>query len=93
MDWRTKMTQKTLADITQELKAAYPTLTKGNNDDVITLESDEYESVIAEWAKDKLAAQDKEALDAAAAIQNEADKEALLAKLGITADEAKLLLS
>ena len=93
MDWQTKMTQKTLADFTQELKAEYPTLTKGNNDNVVTLESDEYESVIAEWAETKLAEQEKEATDAAAAIQAEADKAALLAKLGITADEAKLLLS
>ena len=94
MDWQTKMTQKTLADFTQELKADYPTLTKGNNDDVITLESDEYESVIAEWAQEKLLAQQKETADKLAEEKAKDDKEAAQAKLaalGLTADDLKAL--
>jgi membrane protein involved in colicin uptake len=94
MDWLTKMTQKTLADFTEELKATYPTLTKGNNNDVITLESDEYESVVAEWAKDKLAALEKEAADKLAEEKAKTAKEAAQAKLaalGLTTDDLKAL--
>lgn len=50
------------------------------------LTADQYEAQIAEWAANRLAKETRLA-------EAEAAKEALLAKLGITADEAKLLLS
>ena len=72
------------------LKAEHPTLQTGNDNDGYTqLSADDYETTISEWADARL----KKEAKAAAALQAEADKEALLAKLGITADEAKLLLS
>jgi hypothetical protein len=49
----------------------------------------EYEAQILEWAKNRLAKEAKAELIAETAIA----KEALLTKLGITADEAALLLS
>ena len=52
----------------------------------VDLSAAEYEAKIAEWADARLAKQ-------TAKDKAEADKAALLAKLGITADEAKLLLS
>jgi len=78
-----------LNDKITELKAQYPTLTKGVNDQVVEMSADEYESTIAKWAEYEL----QEEATKAEKVQAEADKAALLAKLGITADEAKLLLS
>jgi len=78
-----------LNDKIAELKIQYPTLTKGVNDQVIEMSANEYESTIAKWAEYEL----EEASAQAIKVQAEADKAALLAKLGITADEAKLLLS
>ena len=72
-----------------ELKVQYPTLTKGVNDQVISLSDNEYKTTIAKWAEYELQQEASEADK----VQAEADKAALLAKLGITADEAKLLLS
>lgn len=72
-----------------ELKVQYPTLTKGINDQVISLSDDEYQTTIAKWAEYELQQEVVEAKK----VQAEADKAALLSKLGITADEAKLLLS
>ena len=69
------------------LKAQYPTLRVGSEEVGYTeLSAEDYEAKIAEWADNELAAE-------AELAKAEADKEALLAKLGITADEAKLLLS
>ena len=77
-------------EIIQLLKVEYPTLQTGNEEQGYTqLSADDYETTISEWADAEL----KKEAKAAAALQAEADKEALLAKLGITADEAKLLLS
>ena len=53
------------------------------------LTSAEYEVQVAEWADGRLA----KLAQAAAAEQAAIDKAALLKRLGITADEAKLLLS
>jgi hypothetical protein len=76
--------------IITRLKAEYPTIREGSEEVGYTqLETKEYEATIAKWAEAELEVQEK----AAAAKKTEADKEALLAKLGITADEAKLLLS
>ena len=69
------------------LKLTYPTLRIGDDERGYTeLSVAEYESTISMWADNELA-QEAEAEQAAT------DKAALLAKLGITADEAKLLLS
>ncbi len=69
------------------LKTQYPTLRVGSEEAGYTeLSAEDYEAKIAEWADNELAAE-------AELAKAEADKEALLAKLGITADEAKLLLS
>lgn len=72
------------------LKKEYPTLKSGSDEQGYTdLSPADYEATIEGWADNQLA---NEALNAAneQAIK---DKSALLAKLGITADEAKLLLS
>jgi hypothetical protein len=74
----------------EDIIAANPVIKIGINDGVIEVSSgDDYDNYInllfeAEQAKEKKASDDAEAA---------ADKAALLAKLGITADEAKLLLS
>jgi hypothetical protein len=81
---------KTKQEVIAELKAEYPTLRTGSDEDgYVDLSAAEYDATIAEWADNKLADEAKMAELAEA----EADKAALLAKLGITADEAKLLLS
>jgi len=72
------------------LKIQYPTLRTGSEESGYTeLEAKEYEATIAKWAEAQLEMEAK----AEAALKAETDKEALLARLGITADEAKLLLS
>jgi hypothetical protein len=82
------MTTKT--EMIAKLKLQYPTLKKGSDETGYeTLLSEEYEATIAQWADDKLETEAKET----ASLQAEVDKAELLAKLGITADEAKLLLS
>ena len=80
---------KTLNDFIADIRAETPTLTRGVNDDVIALSDDEYEATVLEWATERLKQQGLRLEEAQAEIA----KEALLAKLGITADEAKLLLS
>jgi len=77
-------------EIIQLLKTEYPTLQIGGDEQGYTqLSADDYETTISEWADARL----KKEAKATAALQAQADKAALLAKLGITADEAKLLLS
>ena len=72
-----------------QLKLDYPTLTKQINDQVITLDTDEYETTIDAWA-DAMLAKAAQLAEAEAKAQAKAE---LLERLGITADEAKLLLS
>lgn len=79
----------TKAQKISELKVQYPTLTKGINDEVIELDIQEYEETIERWAVAELAQEAETAAAEAAATA----KTALLARLGITSDEAKLLLS
>ena len=82
------MTKK--SDKIAALKAEYPSLKVGSDETGYTdLNADEYEAKIDEWADNLLAKEAQEAQQA----QEAAAKEALLTKLGITADEAKLLLS
>jgi hypothetical protein len=72
------------------LKLEYPTLRSGDDErGYEDLGVAEYEATIAEWADNQIADEAKAEAEAQAAT----DKAALLAKLGITADEAKLLLS
>ena len=85
---------KTLEQITDALKQQYPVIKVGSDEvGYSELDATDYEATIAEWAKnyppEPKTAQQLEAAKAQAAT----DKAALLAKLGITADEAKLLLS
>ena len=90
------MTLKTLSDFLSELKTEYPTLTKGINDETIDLTNAEYEATIKAWAEDRFAKQiEEQNLIAAEEAKAKAvtDKAALLKRLGITADEAVLLLS
>ena len=72
------------------LKADFPTLKVGGDDVGYTeLLAEEYEAMIAEWADARLAKLAKQA-EAQAKAQAKAE---LLERLGITADEAKLLLA
>jgi hypothetical protein len=72
------------------LKLEYPTLRTGSDEHGYTeLNAADYEATISQWADSQLA---DEAI-ASATKQAVTDKAALLAKLGLTADEAKLLLS
>ena len=81
---------KTKEELIAELKAEYPTLRTGSDEEgYVDLSAAEYEAIIAERADNLMADEAK----AAELAQAEADKAALLAKLGITANEAKLLLS
>jgi len=80
-------TKKQMIEI---IKAENPTLQIGDDDAGYTeLSTDDYEATIVQWAEARLA---KEAV----AIEVEARataKAALLTQLGITAEQAKLLLS
>jgi hypothetical protein len=77
----------TKAQIVTKLKAEYPTLKVGDDERGYTeLSKAEYESTISEWADNELASE-------LAAAKAESDKAALLSKLGITSEEAALLLS
>ena len=77
----------TKTETIEALKKEYPTLRTGDDErGYEDLNPAEYEATIEKWADNQLA-------DEAAAKQAATDKAALLAKLGITADEAKLLLS
>jgi len=77
-------------EMIKSLKTEYPTLKTGNDQDGYTELSDkDYEAQIAEWAHVRL-------LKELVAIEAEAKataKAELLERLGITADEAKLLLT
>jgi len=80
---------KTKSQIIGELKTEYPTIRLGDDDAGYTdLSSAEYDATISLWADNTLAQLADEAAADAAATQ----KAALLARLGITADEAKLLI-
>ena len=80
----------TRAEKIAQFKVEYPTLKSGSDETGYTdLSADEYEATISQWADSQLAIE----AEAQAAEQAATDKAALLAKLGITADEAKLLLS
>ena len=72
------------------IKAENPTIQLGDDEQGYTqLSAADYEAQITEWAEGRLAKEAK----LAEAEQVAIDKAALLAKLGITTDEAALLLS
>ncbi len=79
----------TKQQLIEQFKLDFPTLTKQFNDEVITLNKDEYEATIDAWADAQLSKLAKQA-EAEAKAQAKAD---LLERLGITEDEAKLLLA
>jgi hypothetical protein len=77
----------TLNKIIAKMKTDNPTLKTGSDETgYVELNADEYEAQILEWATNQFNEETKQA-------KLEAAKSALLAKLGITADEAALLLS
>ena len=81
---------KTKAEIITELKIEHPTLKDGSEElGYRELTPEQYEDTIERWAGWILHQEELEI----AAKKAEADKVALLAKLGITANEAKLLFS
>ena len=79
----------TKQQLIEQFKLDYPTITKQVDDEVITLDQDEYEATIDAWADAQLLKLAKQAEAAAKATQ----KAALLERLGITEDEARLLLA
>lgn len=80
----------TKLEIIAELKAEYPTLRSGDDEQGYTdLNKTDYEAQIALWADNRLAEETALAELAAAEIA----KAAILAKIGITADELKIALS
>jgi hypothetical protein len=79
----------TKSELIAQLKAENPKMVATINDEQIELTAEEYEKACSNWADMRLAQIAAEADRA----KDEADKQALLAKLGITANEAKLLLS
>jgi hypothetical protein len=77
-------------EIILQLKKDYPSLRDGSNiNGYVELSAEEYEARINQWADNMLAKQ----AEAQAKLDAENAKAALLDRLGITADEAKLLLS
>lgn len=78
----------TKAQYLTQIKTENPTITKSINGENIVLDAAEYEATCEAWATMKIEqdAHIKAAADKAAA------KQALLDRLGITADEAALLL-
>ena len=90
----------TKQDLIAQCKAENPTMTATINDEPIELTADEYEKACNDWAEMRLVHLKYEAAEAQAIIdkaeqdaQAATDKTALLARMGLTADEAKLLLS
>ena len=78
----------TLNEMIEIIRSENPNGLRTGSDETgyVDLSAAEYEAKIAEWASARLAKE-------TAQTNNEADKAALLNKLGITAAEAKLLLS
>jgi hypothetical protein len=77
----------TLNQIIAKMKADNPTLKTGSDETgYVELNAQEYEAQILEWANNQFN-------EATKTAELEAAKSALLAKLGITAEEAALLLS
>ncbi len=81
------MTTKT--ELMEEFKNNYPTLRAGSEEDgYVELSTEEYNATIEQWADNKLI----ELNEIAAKENKETAKAALLARLGITQEEANLLI-
>ncbi len=79
----------TKAKIIQELKSEHPTLREGSEElGYRELTSEQYEDTIERWAGWIIHQEELEAAVAKAVI----DKKAILDRLGLTADEAAILL-
>lgn len=78
----------TLNEIKANLKKEYPAITELHNGEEVKLSAAEYGARIDEWAQHELA---KEQEKEAQALKAQ-EKQALLDRLGITTEEAKLLL-
>ena len=88
--WIGDIKMKTLEEIILSIKTENPTLRAGSDEyGYYELKGDEYEAQVNEWAALRFAKQAKIAEAEAKAAQ----KAALLERLGITEDEAKLLLA
>jgi hypothetical protein len=79
----------TKTQIIAKLKTDYPTLTKSFDGIDSEMSIEEYDAQIKTWADIEM---DRIANEEAMALKS-AEKEALLIRLGITAEEAALLLS
>jgi len=79
---------KTLNEIIADLKKEHPKLTEQTNGEIFELTTADYQAKIKEWAESRFEKQSKitEAEAKASA------KSALLEKLGISEDEARLLI-
>jgi cytochrome c551/c552 len=77
-------------EIITKFKKDFPTLTKGEDDQVITLSAEEYEATIEKWAEAELENQAK-AAKAEAKAEAKAAAEAKLQALGLTTDDLKAL--
>jgi hypothetical protein len=78
-----------------QLREEYPSLTKMENGETVTLTDDEYEATLAAWVAAEQAVAAAEAERQAAEEAKAAAKASALAKLealGLTADEASALL-
>ena len=76
-------------EVIAQLKQENPTLSYGINDEVFEMTAEEYEATIESWADARIAKQKAEEEKA----QLDAQRDALLDRLGLTQAEAKLLLS
>lgn len=76
------------SDKVKELKAKYPTLTKGVNDEIIEISGAEYEQIISDWADNEIA-EEQSRLEAAQLRQTKIEA---YTKLGLTAAEIEALL-
>jgi hypothetical protein len=72
-----------------QYKKEYPKLTGQVNDDVFDLSPEQYEETINRWADNRLKQLEEISAEEEAAIT----RKALLDRLGLTAEEAALLLS
>jgi hypothetical protein len=77
----------TKSELVAQFKVDYPTLTKGVNDEVVILETAEYEATIEQWADNQIAKEEAEK----AALAAKESAQAKLAAIGLTADDLKAL--
>ena len=80
---------KTKEEFIAECKATNPTMTQIINGEEVILNAEKYEEAVVAWADSQMVIQDFEADK----VAKEAIKTELLDRLGITAEEAALLLS